>query len=498
MSLKINIANNNKVIECEQGENLYLVLAAHNLIDAPCGGRGVCGKCGVEVDGVKKLSCEVRINKDINVTLPESEKASRITSTGFKKDFKLDAAQGLGIAVDIGTTTVVAALIDLASGEELESYSCLNSQKACGQDVITRIHYSDENSENLSGLNYLQKLILDDLRNLISKLLENYNARDVKAVTVAGNTTMIHLFAGVNPHSLSAAPYKPMFDGALILSAKDLNLNNLDCEVYCLPAVAAYVGGDITAGVLACGIDEMQGRILFIDIGTNGEMVLANNQKLFACSCAAGPALEGMNITCGMRAADGAVDDVTIDDNNKIKFSTINNKSPKGICGSGLLALIAELRAHKIINSSGRFNDCELVSVDTENKKRVVIDAANNIFISQKDIRQVQLAKGAILSGVVTMLRAAGLRPDELDKVIIAGQFGSHLKAESITGAGLIPDELTQKIIYAGNTSISGAEICLLSRGQREQCENFTNKINYIELSTLEGFDKVFIDSLKF
>ena len=205
-----------------------------------------------------------------------------------------------------------------------------------------------------------------------------------------------------------------------------------------------------------------------------------------------------MNITCGMRAADGAVDNVTIDDNNKIKFSTIINKSPKGICGSGLLALIAELRVHKIINSSGRFNDCELVSVDAENKKRVVIDAANNIFISQKDIRQVQLAKGAILSGVVTMLRAAGLRPDELDKVIIAGQFGSHLKAESITGAGLIPDELTQKIIYAGNTSISGAEICLLSRIQREQCENFTNKINYIELSTLEGFDKVFIDSLKF
>ncbi|MBQ7569860.1 MAG: DUF4445 domain-containing protein, partial [Synergistaceae bacterium] len=338
-----------------------MVLAANNLIDAPCGGRGVCGKCGVEVDGVKKLSCEVRVIKDIEVTLPESEKASKITSTGFKKNFELDKAQGLGIAVDIGTTTVVAVLVDLASGKELESYSCLNSQKICGQDVITRIHYSDE---NLDGLKYLQNLILDDLRNLINKLLENYDAQDVKAVTVAGNTTMIHLFAGVNPHSLSAAPYKPMFDGALKLSAKDLNLNNLDCEVYCLPAVAAYVGGDITAGVLACGIDEMTGKILFIDIGTNGEMILANNSpsgvedvkslNLFACSCAAGPALEGMNITCGLRASDGAIDDVSII-NNKIKFSTINNATPRGICGSGLLALIAELRSHKIINSSGRF-----------------------------------------------------------------------------------------------------------------------------------------------
>ncbi|MBQ9896994.1 MAG: DUF4445 domain-containing protein [Synergistaceae bacterium] len=481
-----------------------MVLAANNLIDAPCGGRGVCGKCGVEVDGVKKLSCEVRVIKDIEVTLPESEKASKITSTGFKKNFELDKAQGLGIAVDIGTTTVVAVLVDLASGKELESYSCLNSQKICGQDVITRIHYSDE---NLDGLKYLQNLILDDLRNLINKLLENYDAQDVKAVTVAGNTTMIHLFAGVNPHSLSAAPYKPMFDGALKLSAKDLNLNNLDCEVYCLPAVAAYVGGDITAGVLACGIDEMTGKILFIDIGTNGEMILANNSpsgvedvkslNLFACSCAAGPALEGMNITCGLRASDGAIDDVSII-NNKIKFSTINNATPRGICGSGLLALIAELRSHKIINSSGRFNNHELVSLDSENKKRVVLDAEHDIYLSQKDIRQVQLAKGAILSGVVTMLKAADLKPEELDKVIIAGQFGAHLKAESITGAGLIPDSLTQKIIYAGNTSISGAEICLLSQTQRGQCENFTSKINYIELSTLEGFDKIFIESLKF
>lgn len=481
-----------------------MVLAAHNLIDAPCGGRGVCGKCGVEVDGVKKLSCEVRVIKDIEVTLPESEKASKITSTGFKKNFELDKAQGLGIAVDIGTTTVVAVLVDLASGKELESYSCLNSQKICGQDVITRIHYSDE---NLDGLKYLQNLILDDLRNLINKLLENYDAQDVKAVTVAGNTTMIHLFAGVNPHSLSAAPYKPMFDEALKLSAKDLNLNNLDCEVYCLPAVAAYVGGDITAGVLACGIDEMTGKILFIDIGTNGEMILANNSpsgvedvkslNLFACSCAAGPALEGMNITCGLRASDGAIDDVTIN-NNQIKFTTINNATPRGICGSGLLALIAELRSHKIINSSGRFNDHELVSLDSENKKRVVLDEQNNIYLSQKDIRQVQLAKGAILSGVVTMLKAANLQPEELDKVIIAGQFGAHLKAESITGAGLIPDSLTNKIIYAGNTSISGAEICLLSQKQRGQCENFTSKINYIELSTLEGFDKIFIESLKF
>ncbi|MBR0095653.1 MAG: DUF4445 domain-containing protein [Synergistaceae bacterium] len=481
-----------------------MVLAANNLTDAPCGGRGVCGKCGVEVDGVKKLSCEVRVIKDIEVTLPESEKASKITSTGFKKNFELDKAQGLGIAVDIGTTTVVAVLVDLASGKELESYSCLNSQKICGQDVITRIHYSDE---NLDGLKYLQNLILDDLRNLINKLLENYDAQDVKAVTVAGNTTMIHLFAGVNPHSLSAAPYKPMFDGALKLSAKDLNLNNLDCEVYCLPAVAAYVGGDITAGVLACGIDEMTGKILFIDIGTNGEMILANNSpsgvedvkslNLFACSCAAGPALEGMNITCGLRASDGAIDDVSII-NNKIKFSTINNATPRGICGSGLLALIAELRSHKIINSSGRFNNHELVSLDSENKKRVVLDAEHDIYLSQKDIRQVQLAKGAILSGVVTMLKAADLKPEELDKVIIAGQFGAHLKAESITGAGLIPDSLTQKIIYAGNTSISGAEICLLSQTQRGQCENFTSKINYIELSTLEGFDKIFIESLKF
>ena len=496
--VKIALPEEGRALECSKGENLYAVLSAAGLIDAPCGGRGVCGKCGVLVNGEKRLSCEVTVKGDLSVTLPGSGAASRITSTGFRKEFQLDPqpAGSYGVAIDIGTTTVVASLIDLSTGEEADSFSCLNSQKSCGQDVITRIHYADENE---GGLAALQRLILDDLRGLIGRLLEQKGlpGEAIKDVTVAGNTTMIHLFGGVDPHCLSAAPYKPAFEGPFETTAGALGFPLApNCPVYCLPAVAAYVGGDITAGILACGVDEARDRLLFIDIGTNGEMVLADRGRLFACSCAAGPALEGMNITCGMRAADGAIEDVTIE-GESVRWATIGGAPPCGICGSGLLALVSEMRSHGLIDESGRLTAHPLVT-NVDGKKRVQLDAEHDVYLNQKDVRQVQLAKGAILSGVVTMLKAASLAPEDLDRVIVAGQFGAHLKAASITGSGLIPEVLQDRITYAGNTSISGAAICLLSKEQRAQCERAVDGIQYIELSTLEGFDKVFVESLKF
>ena len=497
-SARIVLPEEGRTLDRSKGDNLYAVLSAAGLIDAPCGGRGVCGKCGVLAGGERRLACQVTVEGDLTVVLPKGATASRITSTGYRKSFDLDpqATGSYGIAIDIGTTTVVASLVDLSTGEETGSFSCLNSQKSCGQDVITRIHYADENE---GGLATLQGLILDDLRGLIGRLLEQKGLPKgaVKDVTVAGNTTMIHLFGGVDPHSLSSAPYKPAFEGPFETTAGALGFPlSAECPVYCLPAVAAYVGGDITAGILACGIDEAEDRTLFIDIGTNGEMVLADQGKLFACSCAAGPALEGMNITCGMRAADGAIEDVSIE-GEALRWTTIGGAEPSGICGSGLLALVSEMRSHGIIDESGRFTAHPLVTA-VDGKKRVQLDADRDVYLNQKDVRQVQLAKGAILSGVVTMLRAASLAPEDLDRVLVAGQFGAHLKASSITGSGLIPEVLRDRITYAGNTSISGAAICLLSKEQRGQCERAVEGIQYIELSTLEGFDKVFVDSLKF
>lgn len=494
MSYRIDLPQLGQVLNGEPGDNLYQLLAAAGLLDAPCGGNGTCGKCQVIIDGEERLACTYQVNSDIMVLLPQQTHLQSITADGYLKDFTPDTwPQGsYGVAVDIGTTTVVATLYDLAQAEAIDSLSCLNSQKAFGQDVISRINHAVSYEK---GLEELQALIITDLTQLINGLLEQaqLTPEAVKLVSIAGNTTMIHLLAGIDPGSMGAAPYLPAFSGALRLAAAELGLP-LSCPVYCLPAVAAFVGGDIIAGLLACDIDKWQGKTLFIDIGTNGEIVLANDGKLFCCSCAAGPALEGMNISCGMRAAPGAIEEIHIEPDG-IAVSAIGGARPIGLCGSGLLSAIAELRRVGIVDASGRMTDHPLVS-KVSGKKSVLL--TEDIYLSQSDIRHVQLSKGAILSGVLTLLDAAGVTVEQLDRVIIAGQFGLHLTAESIIGSGLLPKACLDKISYVGNTAKSGAALCLLSAAEQTHGEELAKAITYLELSTLEGYEDRFVDCLSF
>lgn len=540
--------------ESDNGVNLYRFLAGLNLIDAPCGGAGLCGKCKVkilspntalqetekrfftekEIAAGWRLACLHSVEENIILELPPEEVVSEIISNGYLRDFvrkpriskridqngdtlvmagheMIGREQGdtrdrlWGLAIDIGTTTVVASLIELSSGQELTSVSCLNGQKTFGQDVITRINYA---MTNPNGTLIQQKTILHDLRKSINGIFAQFSrdysisAKDIYDITVGANTTMIHLLAGIDPSPMGRSPYLPAFNGSLVLrGAEDLQLPVSDhCFVYCLPAVSAFVGGDITAGVLACGIHQDARNILFIDIGTNGEMVLSKSGKLCACSCAAGPALEGMNISCGVRAAKGAVEDVRlrgIGGDIAVEVSVIGEVKPTGLCGSGLLAAVAELIGMGILHKSGRLLEHPLVE-KVAGKKRFIIDRENEIYLTQQDIRQVQLAKGAILSGIRTMMKTAGIDFSEIDQVMVAGQFGAHLKVESLTGAGLIPRELEKVITYVGNTSMSGAYLCLLSTEERESVEKLANEISYIELSHLDGFDSVFVKAMEF
>lgn len=410
-----------------------------------------------------------------------------------------------GLAIDIGTTTVVAALIDMQSGREVTSMSCLNGQKNFGQDVITRINYAMTHE---NGTLVQQNAIREDLKRLIQQMIAEcgashaVTANDIYEITVGGNTTMIHLLAGIDPASMGMAPYTPGFRGPLIMNAvRDLQLPVSEkCSVYCLPSVSAFVGGDITAGILACSIQQYPGNVLFIDIGTNGEMVLSKGGKLSACSCAAGPALEGMNISCGMRAANGAIEDVKldgIDDEIVVGISVIGEVKPKGLCGSGLLSAVAELNRAGIIKKSGRLTDHPLVE-KVAGKKRFIIDRENNLYLTQQDIRQVQLAKGAILSGIQAMVQANHMSFDEIDEVMVAGQFGANLKADSLAGAGLIPNELEEVVTYVGNTSKSGAYLCLMSTTERTAGERIVDDISYIELSSLDGYEKLFVKAMEF
>ena len=327
-------------------------------------------------------------------------------------------------------------------------------------------------------------------------LLENHGltADDLRQIVIAGNTTMIHLLAAYDPICLGRAPYKMAFSGPLELKGADLGLVAADCPVYCVPSVSAFIGGDIIAGVLACRLYESTDCALFIDIGTNGEIILANHGKLVGCSCATGPALEGMNISCGSIAKDGAIEDLSIDD-GQINYVTIGGADPIGLCGSGLLATVAELYRKGLLDKNGRLKKLSPIEV-VDSKRRLPL--GGGLVLTQQDVRQVQLAKGAILSGINSLLQAAKVKPEQLDRIIVAGQFGAHLKAMDLLDCGLLPKVDVDKIIYAGNTSLSGAYLCLVGRGEREICTRIASSVDYLELIELPDYQQEFLRCMSF
>lgn len=413
------------------------------------------------------------------------------------------------IALDIGTTTVVASLIDINKQCEIGCESDINPQKEYGLDVLSRINFAKVNKD---GLDLLNKSIIDCINNLIINLCEknNINKEDIYELAVAANTTMMHTLLKINPNSIGKAPYSPVFISGKSIKAIDLGIDISSFgRVYLLPGVSSYIGADIVAGVCVCNLHKTNKNILFIDIGTNGEIVLSKKSELSSCSCAAGPALEGMNISCGMRAGEGAIENIKIDETIETKI--IGNTEPKGLCGSGIIDAISEMARLKLIGKTGRINKKSSIEndenlkhlseniIDENKKRRFVLDAKNQeIAITQDDIRQVQLAKGAILSGFYALLNTMNIDIKDLDEVIIAGQFGKHLSVESLVGVGIIPKELKGNIRYIGNSSKTGAIMTLLSKDIRRDMEIIAKDISYCELSTKEGYERLFTDCLKF
>lgn len=418
----------------------------------------------------------------------------------------VETLYSFGVAVDIGTTTMIASLWNLSTGEKLAVASCLNSQKEIGLDVLTRIAYTIE--QGMTGLAYLQKKLVDDINQLIRSLCKKANIpyQDIYDITVAANTTLTHILLGVPVESIGTAPFMPVFTTSKQIPAKRIGiLSSKSAMLYTLPAIHSYVGGDITAGLYICQLNDVADKkILFIDIGTNGEMVLSSNRKMLSCSCAAGPALEGMNINCGMRAAKGAIESVAIS-NGYIICHTIGEEEPLGLCGSGLLSAISQLVKYGLILPNGRLQKKEALPTENKYKKYLVeyngkkaIQLFGDICITQNDIRQVQLAKGAILSGIYALLNQANIKETDLDQILIAGQFGHHLTKESMLGCGLIPSVSEEIIYYVGNTAHNGAAAALLSLSARQEMENLAKKINYFELNTMTNYEMSFAKCLEF
>ncbi|SHJ80928.1 Uncharacterized 2Fe-2 and 4Fe-4S clusters-containing protein, contains DUF4445 domain [Hathewaya proteolytica DSM 3090] len=414
-----------------------------------------------------------------------------------------------GAAIDIGTTTVVLSLVDMVTGKEVASDTCINPQKEYGLDVLSRIDFVKHND---NGLKLLQKAIVDGLNTLLENLCKKSGIcqDNVYEFSIGANATMMHLLLGIDTDVIGKAPYATVFSGEKYIRANSIGLKGSKiAKLYCLPGVSSFIGADIVAGAMVTDLRHTKENILFIDIGTNGEIVLSKKGELYSCSCAAGPALEGANISCGMRAAEGAIEGVDIN-NDGIEIQVIGDEKPVGICGSGILDAISEIWKNKIMNKSGRLKKREdLVEegrveladrIIEEDKKRkfVICKGEKPIVITQEDIRQVQLAKGAISSGFYALLDLMDITMDDLDKVIIAGQFGKHLKISSLTGVGIIPEELKDKIDYVGNSSKSGAMMCLLSYELRGKIEGIARDIKYFELSTKEGYEKLFTKCLTF
>lgn len=403
--------------------------------------------------------------------------------------------QILGVAIDIGTTGISYYLIDLSNGKILEKSSSLNPQTQYGGDVLTRITYC---MEDPLGAIKLQELIVEEINNSIKNLVGSlYSIGDIYHVAVSANTTMLHLLFGINPRSLAKAPYRAVFLSPKDNKARDIAMEvNREAILTIIPAVSSYVGGDIVSGIMASDFQNNK-EAIFIDIGTNGELVALKDGKIISTSTAAGPALEGMNIECGCRAQRGAIETFDIDEEYNIHYTTIGGEKAIGICGSGLIDIAGAMVKRNILMKSGRWNK----NLDTKVADRLVdkrFYITDDVFISQKDIRQIQLAKGAIATGVILMLKEIGLTIEEISKVYIAGAFGYHVNPDNIKTIGLIPNGFSGEISFLGNTSLEGARLVLINKKCLEKVYDIKEEMKVLELSLREDFQDVFVSQLNF
>lgn len=420
-----------------------------------------------------------------------------------------------GIAFDIGTTTVAGYLVDLRTGKELFAVAKTNPQMIHGDDIISRIGFVQKSKD---GLKRLQQEIVGSLNEIIEEATQKakITQNNIYETVIAANTCMHHLFLGLNPVYLAPSPYLPVIQESLNLKAKEipgLSLNPMT-HIYMLPNISAFVGADISAGIIANDIWRKNKINLLVDLGTNGEIVLGYKGKLWACSTAVGPAFEGARISSGMRAADGAIDQVRIED-NLIAYKVIQNGKVRGICGSGLIDLIAELLKIGLINKSGRLisrEECHS-KLSEEMKKRITKGVKENqlllaegdetmtgqpIYLTQGDIREVQLAKAAICAGIRILLKEVNISSKEVEEILLAGAFGNFIDKKSAVRIGLIPNLPLKRIKSVGNAAGRGAEIALCSNKMRKFSEEVSKRVNYIELSSRPDFQKEFMEAIFF
>jgi len=498
------------------------------ILNSVCGGKGTCGKCLVtlEPDGRGILACQHHIDSDLTVTVPPASRffehqiltegvapQTKIRPDIYKKYQQGDSTkQVLGVAVDIGTTTVVAKLTDMVTGRCIATQAALNPQAKYGDDVISRITYA-RTDQNLARLH---KFIIDCINELITKLCSEarINSNQIYEVCVVGNTTMNHIFLKYPVKQLGQIPFEPFSVDAHDVPADKLTLQiNPAGNIHTVENIAGFVGSDTTAVALALDIGSAEDVTLAVDIGTNGEIVLGTKNKLYAASCAAGPAFEGARIKCGSRAMEGAIQAVVLNEGD-IDLDVIGGSMPRTICGSGLIDAVAILLDLGVIDSTGRFTESKklqgklapaiLSRIIKHNREPAFClysgesKKEQEVILTQQDIRQVQLAKAAIRAGIKLLQKKIGITDSDIKLVLLAGAFGNYIRRESALRIGLLPNVPLERIRFVGNAAASGAQMILLNSALRAQAKKLARKIKYVEIANEPDFQNIFTDSMSF
>lgn len=517
----------------KQQKNLLEMLQEKNeYISAPCNGNGICGKCIVryksgateptkqdreflsekQLEQGYRLACQSYPTEEYKVEIPELEETIEVLSQWenqrteeIPKNTAEDFAKACktaektknaiyGICVDIGTTTLAALLVNLKTEADCQTAVSVNHQRTYGADVLSRIDASN------NGKKWeIQRCIRQDLQKLIRELLqkEKITEQQIQRIVIAGNTTMCHLLRGFSCETLGVAPFLPVDLSWMEGSAADfLGMKELDTKVVILPGISAFVGADIMAGIAKMNMHRSEGYHLLLDIGTNGEMVLGNCRHMYVTSTSAGPAFEGGNISCGMAGIPGVISHVFMEETGKAGFQVIGeadgeNKKQQaiGICGTGMIDLVYELREHQMIDEHGTYSD---LYFDTG------YELAGKVKFTQNDIREIQMAKAAIRAGVDILVKKAGITFDEVDNCYLAGGFGTKIDITKAAGIGLIPKELEMKTIPVGNTVLAGTKEVLLGRISKDELEKIQTMADVINLAEENDFEELYLSYMDF
>ncbi|RJS83989.1 DUF4445 domain-containing protein [Candidatus Bathyarchaeota archaeon] len=409
-----------------------------------------------------------------------------------------------GFAVDIGTSKIVGYLVDLRNGKTVGVGSIENPQILYGEDIITRITFATAKPRNLE---ILQKLVIDGINRIIHDACEKagISRNRIYELTVAGNTAIHHFFLAIQPKYIALSPFTPAVKREVNVRARELGIKaNSGAVVTVLPLVAGVVGADAVADVLSSGMHESNDLSLLIDIGTNTEIFIGNSEDIISCSCASGPAFEGVHIKHGMKAETGAIERVRIGSDYEVEYETIDDVKPIGICGSAMIDLVAEMFKRGIIDNRGKFKlqiKTPRLRKNSDGTKFVVAwseetGTGREIVVTQKDICKIQLAKAAIYAGCSILMKRKKVRREYIDKVFIAGAFGSYINPENAKLIGLIPDVPTAKISFIGNTAVTGAKMVLISKEARKKANLISKKVRYLELAADPDFNEEFISAI--